>query len=203
LCRRFDAALQAKDGETPIHDGLQPTFRPELWAGPNATDIVFAYETWNGMDGDVNLRRFAQTSGPHAFGTPKTNSQGCMPQIGWSGTPSATSPSAFTISASNVLNQKAGLLFYGYATRFAPFQGATMYVFGPRRTAIQFSNGPVSGSSCTGTFAYDFNARIQGGVDPELVPGRTITAQYYYRDPMDPAGFSTGLTDALRFTICP
>jgi hypothetical protein len=201
LCRRFDATLQPKDDETPIQGGAQATFRPEIVVA--GSDVVFAYEVWNGSDTDVWLRRFAETAGPHAFGTPKTNSQGCAPHVGWSGAPSQSSPFPFSITASSVLNQKSGMLFYGQGSAFTPFQGATLYVSGPHRTAIQFSGGAASGSSCTGSFAYDFNARIQSGVDPLLVPGRTISAQYYYRDPMDPAGFATGLTDALRFTICP
>jgi hypothetical protein len=199
LCRRFDASLSPKDGESAIHDGLQPSYRPEI--ADAGSDIVFAYDVWNGTDDDVYLRRFAETSGPHVFGTPKTSAHGCVPHIAWSGTPSETGAGAFTISATSVVNQKAGLLFYGYATRFTPFQGGTLYVQGPRRTAIQFSGGGTGGPSCTGSFAYDFNARIQSHVDPELLAGRTITAQYYYRDPMDP--YATGLTDAIRFTICP
>jgi hypothetical protein len=52
-------------------------------------------------------------------------------------------------------------------------------------------------------FTLDFNARIQGGADPGLVAGATISARWYYRDPHDPAGYGTGLTDSLRFAICP
>ncbi len=202
VCRRFDASLQPKDGESAIHEGLQPSYRPEIALDAAAHDVVFAYDVDNGMDTDVYLRRFEETSGPQTFGVAKTNSHGCAPHVAWSGTPSETSGAAFTISAANVLDQKAGMLFYGYATRFTPFQGGTMYVVAPHRTAIQFSGGAPS-ARCTGTFAYDFNARIQSHVDPLLVAGRTITAQYYYRDPPDPAGFGSGLTDAVRFTICP
>jgi hypothetical protein len=200
MCRRFDAALQPKDGESAIHDGPQPSYRPEI--ALDAQEVVFAYDVDNGMDTDVYVRRFEESSGPQTFGTPKTNSHGCAPHIAWSGTPSETSGAPFTISASNILDQKAGMLFYGYATRFAPFQGGTIYVTAPHRTAIQLSGGSPS-PRCTGAFAYDFNARIRSGIDPLLVAGRTITAQYYYRDPPDPAGFGSGLTDAVRFAICP
>jgi hypothetical protein len=200
MCRRFDASLQAKDGESLIHEGLGASSRPEI--AVDGQDVVFAYDVDNGMDTDVYLRRFQESSGPQTFGAPKTNSHGCAPHVAWSGTPSATSGAPFTISATSVLDQKAGMLFYGYSTRFAPFQGGTMYVAAPHRTAIQFSGGSPS-PRCTGTFAYDFNARIRSGVDPMLVAGRTITAQYYYRDPQDPAGFGSGLTDAVRFAICP
>jgi hypothetical protein len=48
---------------------------------------------------------------------------------------------------------------------------------------------------------FDFNARIQSGIDPLLVAGQFCAAQYYFRDPGDP--FTTGLTDGVSFTICP
>jgi hypothetical protein len=69
--------------------------------------------------------------------------------------------------------------------------------------ANQNSGGQNAGTDCTGTLSTDFNARIQGGSDPGLVPGAMISARWYYRDPQDPAGYATGLTDALRFAICP
>ena len=40
-------------------------------------------------------------------------------------------------------------------------------------------------------------------MDAGLVPGATIGARWYYRDSHDPAGFGMGLSDALRFAICP
>jgi hypothetical protein len=49
----------------------------------------------------------------------------------------------------------------------------------------------------------DFNAWIQSGADPLLLAGKTVNGQYWFRDPQDPAGFGTGLTDALEFTIQP
>jgi len=50
---------------------------------------------------------------------------------------------------------------------------------------------------------YDFHARVQSGVDPALVPGRLVYAQYWYRDPHDPAGFGLGLSNAICFPIVP
>ena len=72
-----------------------------------------------------------------------------------------------------------------------------------KRTPIQNSGGNVGPDDCSGAFGYDFNGRIQSGVDPSLVAGAVVFAQYWYRDPLDPAGFGTGLTDALQFTIEP
>lgn len=200
--RRFDSLLQPKGVEQLIDPGVSESYRPEVITSASGTDTVFAYEVWNGTDVDVYLRRFSETPGPQTFCTGKVNSQGCMAQIGWVGNPSASIPTPFIVNATNVLSSSPGMLFYGYASDFAPFQGGTLCVMGPQRTPIQFGSG--SGfSGCTGSFAFDFNARIQSGFDPQLTAGKTISAQYYYRDALDPAGFGSGLSNAIRFTICP
>lgn len=134
--------------------------------------------------------------------TAKTNSQGCVPAIASSGTASYTSASAFNVSASNILNQKSGLLFYGSAASSAPFQGGIKCVAAPTsRTVIQGSGGSPSGNDCTGTFTLDFNALIQSFTDASLVPGAEVFAQYWSRDPASAS--TTNLTNGARFTICP
>ena len=65
----------------------------------------------------------------------------------------------------------------------------------------QSSGGSSTGNDCTGTFLFDMNARIQSGIDPELVPGAEVYAQFWSGDPAR-AG-TTNLTDAVCFTICP
>ena len=102
-----------------------------------------------------------------------------------------------------MFNLSPGLLFYGYASSFTPFEGGTLCLVGPRRTAVQIAGGPTTGHDCSGTFHYDFNARIQSGIDPNLTVGRTVSAQYYSRDQQDPTGYGSSLTNAVRFTICP
>ena len=47
----------------------------------------------------------------------------------------------------------------------------------------------------------DMNARIQLGIDIALVPGVDVYGQFWMRDPTAP--FTTGLTDAIQFPICP
>ena len=134
--------------------------------------------------------------------TAKTNSLGCVPAIAASGAPSYSSGAPFVVSASNVVNNKNGLVFYGHAPTAAPFQGGLKCVAPPTlRSPVQISNGSPSGDDCTGTFAYDFSPLIQSHADPSLVPGREVFAQYWSRDPQ--ASFNTNLTDAVRFTIGP
>ena len=48
----------------------------------------------------------------------------------------------------------------------------------------------------------DFKAYALSGADPGLVPGVSVYAQYWYRDPANAHG-GVGLTDAAAFTLCP
>jgi len=139
---------------------------------------------------------------PADFCTPKLNSEGCLPAIGFVGTPSASSATPCLITATQVLNNKTGFLIYGYTPASTPFQGGTLCFSGTlKRTPAQNSGGNAPPNDCSGSYSFDFNARIASGIDPNLVVGRNIVAQYYSRDPA--ASFGVGLTNALAFTICP
>lgn len=177
--------------------------RPALASDATTGEIVLAYDVWNGADHDVHARRFLESSGPQIYCSAKTNSQGCVPTISSTGLPSISSGLPFTIGADLVLNQKVGLLVYGTGSAFTPFQGGTLCVSGLRRTGLQNSGGTVGPPDCTGTLAFDFNAHASSSADPALSVGTTISAQWYYRDVQDPSGFGSGLTDAVRFTLCP
>ena len=51
--------------------------------------------------------------------------------------------------------------------------------------------------------SYDSDARIQGGLYPNLAPGAVVYAQFWCRDPLGPAGYGTGLSNNLRLGIAP
>jgi hypothetical protein len=139
---------------------------------------------------------------PASYCTGKINSLGCTPAMASSGSPSASSLAPFLINASNFLNQKSGLLFYSHSPSSAAFQGGVLCVSPPTlRTPQQSSGGSASGSDCTGSYSFDFNARIASGVDASLVAGAEIYAQYWSRDPQSPS--TTSLSNALRFLISP
>ena len=141
-------------------------------------------------------------SEPASYCTAKVNSQGCTPEIGATGFASATLPAPFVIEAVFVLNNKSGVLIYGYAPDAAPFQGGTLCISPPlQRVAVPGSGGNPPPSDCSGTYAFDFNARIQSGVDAGLAPGEQVYAQYVSRDPLSRT--MAGLTDGLVFAICP
>ncbi len=130
--------------------------------------------------------------------TAKTNSLGCAPSISAVGSPSKSAGN-MTIGCTNVLNQKNGLLFFGFAPQSAPFQGGTMCVASPTiRTASQNSGGSASGNNCSGSYSFTFTTAQMNllGLDP----GETVYCQYWMRDPQSPS--TTGLSNAARFTIC-
>jgi hypothetical protein len=139
---------------------------------------------------------------PWTYCTGKVNSLGCTPAMGFSGGASASSGQPFLITASNVLNQKSGLLFHAHAPSSTPFQGGVKCVANPiARTPSMSSGGSASGADCTGSFSFDFNARIASGMDPTLVAGAEVYAQYWSRDPASAS--QTSLSNALTFLIHP
>jgi hypothetical protein len=109
------------------------------------------------------------------------------------------------VQATGVLNRKSGFLIYGTTGRQAArFFGGTLCVETPlHRTPAQSSGGSAGGNDCTGVYSFDFNARIASGIDPLLVSGTTVDAQYYSRDPGFSVPNNIALTDALEFTILP
>lgn len=139
---------------------------------------------------------------PSTYCTAKLNSQFCVPSIAITAAPSASNAGTCLVTASNILNNRNGLMFYGYGTNAAPFQGGFLCVQTPtRRTQIQNSGGSSSGTSCTGTFSFDFNAFIASGADPLLqVVGQPFACQYWSRDSADP--FGSSFTDAVQGQIC-
>jgi len=108
------------------------------------------------------------------------------------------------ITASNVLNQRLGVLFYGYDSAFTPFQASLICIAPPlKRTGLQIGVAPRAAPIAPGTLSTDFNARIPGRRRPRTRLGRDDSARWFSRDLHDPAGFSTSLTNAIRFVICP
>jgi hypothetical protein len=134
--------------------------------------------------------------------TAKTNSLGCVPSIAGNGSASVSSTAASLITCSNQINQKIGLLLYSHHPASLAFQGGTLCVQSPlSRTAQQSSGGSASGSDCTGAFGFDFNARIDSGVDATLVAGAQIFCQYWSRDPGSAS--TTSLSNGLNFLVNP
>ena len=121
--------------------------------------------------------------------------------MGASGTPSASAGSGFVLEATNVLSGKGSLLIYStHGPGGAPFQGGFLCATQPvKRTPLQTAT--IGTPPCGGVNDMDFNARIASGIDPALVVGQPVWAQYWSRDVGAPSG--TGLTDGYTFVICP
>ena len=153
-----------------------------------------------------------QLSGVESVGstycTAKVTSNGCTPAIGWSGTPSASSGSGFTVTATNMINNKSCILFYGVNGRAAnPFQGGTLCVKAPvRRTPGTMTGGNPPPNDCSGSPSLDMNLFAVGGLGGNplpalLIPGTVVDCQWWGRDPGFPAPSNTQLSDALEYTI--
>jgi len=157
------------------------------------------FQQWDvGMD---NVTMTANDLGGLNYCAGKPNSQGCVPVSTGSGLASVTFPAPFVVGASNTLNNKPGMLFFGLAPTALPFQGGTLCVMPPlQRMDSQPSGGNPPPDDCSGSYATDFNAIIQGGGAPGLVAGADVFCQHWMRDPaVDATGVA--LSDGLRFQI--
>jgi hypothetical protein len=142
---------------------------------------------------------FANAASVVIYCTGKTNSLGCVPAIGTNGAQPDKSAGTFTVTCTNVLNQKSGLLFWGYGPSSSPFEGGTKCVVSPvRRTSSQNSGGLPSGNSCTGSYAFTWTTLYMNTVG--VIPGDTIYCQWWMRDPASAS--TTGLSNGVRFTVC-
>jgi hypothetical protein len=139
---------------------------------------------------------------PDNYCTAKLNSLGCTPAINGNGSASKTSLTPFLITCSNVLNQRTGFLIYSHRPDLTPFQGGFQCVQNPfARTPGQAAGGTVGGNDCTGTYSFDYNAWIRSGIDPSLLVGAEVFAQYRSRDPQ--SSDSSSLSNAIRFVVNP
>lgn len=142
---------------------------------------------------------FATTSLIATYCTAKTNSLGCVPAVSTLNLPSKSAGN-FAVRATNVLNQKNGLLFWGFGPLSSPFQGGTLCVASPTvRTPIVSSNGALPpANNCSGLYSFTFTTAYMNSLG--LDAGDTIYCQWWSRDPA--SSFAIGLTNAVRVTFC-
>jgi hypothetical protein len=174
--------------------------------GDGVGDIVVGEPDWSGsgMFGRSFVLYGQEWADPASYCTAKLNTLGCLPAIGWTGSPPRiSSGTPFVIESQQLLNQKTGLLFYGVNGRAASvFKGGFLCVRQPlKRGPVVNTGGSLVGSDCTGTIAFDWSAWMASGVDPALVVGVWVNAQAWARDPLD--SFGVSLTDGIEFRISP
>lgn len=152
----------------------------------------------------VDVGAFAFVAGwpaePGTWCQGKTNSLGCVPAIGFSGTPTATGPDNFFVTASNFQGATPGLLVWGRGPNSIPFQGGTLCVKGPFvRAGVQTSTG--SPSACDGTYSFPMSQSYRASLG--IAAFDTIYAQWIARDPANPDGTGWSLSNAIEFTVLP
>jgi len=167
--------------------------------GDGYADIVFGANDAPFGAGEAYVH-LGHVAAPTIYCTAKVNSLGCTPQVATQGVPSLSIADSFYVTASQVLNNKSGILFWGTASNSAPFKGGTMCVQTPvKRTPIQSSNGNASGTDCSGTYSFHFSHAYMASKG--LNAGTSVYAEYWSRDVA--SSFGVGLTDAAAFDVVP
>lgn len=138
---------------------------------------------------------------PVSYGTSQPSSAGCLAAMSATGLASLGSTAPFQLRATQVIPDRDGLLLYGFAPKDSPLGGGTLWVSSPIQRSSLIDSGGSPATPCSGTFSYDFGARLRSGLDPALTPGRHVFAQYWYRDPQSPS--LTNLTNAVEFAVLP
>ncbi|MCK6445682.1 MAG: hypothetical protein L6Q99_04760 [Planctomycetes bacterium] len=174
-------------------------FDDELGSGP-ALFAVGSFGTWNGTPSMCVARIAPQAPcAPVVYCTSKVNSLGCTPSMYSTGSTSLAANN-FRLHASNVLNNKFGLLFWSTKPNGAPFQGGHLCCKPPIvRTTVQSTTGNPPPSDCSGSLHFHWNQAYVNQLG--LALGDWYYTQYWSRDPNSPS--TTSLSDAIRFLLTP
>ena len=136
---------------------------------------------------------------PTIYCTAKLNSLGCTPAIGYGGPTSQPLSGAndYDVDVVQLINNKNGIVFYGYAPHNFPFQGGWLCVTPPiLRTPVQQTGGNPPPNDCSGQLVL----RVNDPAGVNHAPASVVYFQGWSRDPADPTGFGTSLSDAIRLT---
>ncbi len=137
---------------------------------------------------------------PITYCTAKVNSLGCLPAIGHVGTPTISGPDDFHVTASNVVSNGTGMLFWGHGPNNVPFKGGILCVAPPHiRTIMQDSGGNPPPPDCSGSYSFHFSQAYMAS--KSIAAGMQLYAQYWSRDPGFASPNNVGLTEALELTI--
>jgi len=152
---------------------------------------------------------FNTPSGPLAYCTAGTSTNGCVPAISANAQPSVSQATSPIITIANVEGQKFGIVFYGIDNSGfvpTPWSGSStsfLCVKGPtQRTGSTGSNGTIL--LCDGSLSLNWNAFQAANplaVGNPWTAGDKVYVQGWYRDP--PAPKTTNLSDALELTYVP
>ena len=156
------------------------------------------WETQAAQIGGVrDLTIVVEAGAPDIYCAGKATSEGCTPEIFWSGTASLTGPDDFHLRAKKAVAGEQGLVFFGLSAQNVPFMNGTLCVgnfVGRGRTVTATGSG-----ACDGRFQWNFRQTKMNAMG--LNPGDVVHAQWYFRDTAQPDGTMAGLSDAMSFTI--
>jgi hypothetical protein len=149
------------------------------------------------------------TSAPEFYCTAGISAAGCQARIGASGIASATAPRGFRLTATGLDPDKSGIFFYGTSGRQANSWGngtSFQCVVPPVHRGGLMASGGGAGGPCSANFDLDLNARwcpscVRPTHNPG--PGAVVSAQLWYRDPLNTSNQTTSFSDAVEFTVCP
>ena len=137
--------------------------------------------------------------------TAGTSASGCQATMSATGTPSATAPTGFTVSANNVEGAKDGLFFFGTNGRQANSWGSgtsfQCVVPPTNRTSLLTGSGTVG--LCDGLTSRDMNATWTAIPAKNPGAGAVVQLQFWYRDPLNTSNQTTSLSDAVEFIVQP
>lgn len=135
------------------------------------------------------------------------STNGCVPTLSTTGTPSAAATNGFVITCSNLEGQKQSLAFYGVsgpkATIWAPGSTSYLCVKSPVKRIDGQNTGGTAGL-CDGTYSTDWLDYIANHPVALGVPfsaGDVVNLQVWYRDPSAPQ--FTNLSGGLQWTMAP
>jgi len=157
------------------------TFRTTLATASGPSDVSITQGVFHAV-----LPAAYSFDAPRVIGycTAKLTGQGTLPVIGFSGSPSV-STGDFAITLSNALPNKTAQYFYGGSASNFPLFGGFLCVGG------SVTRGPLT-STNPGSFA-----STPFAVLPAFV-GSKRYFQWWFRDPLDPAGSGRGLSAGLE-----
>jgi len=188
--------------------GIYRFFMPDTAAGAGL-EVVYElrFTDWPGNTLVTNNLLVSKLDcSVSSYCTAGTSASGCQATLSAVGTPSVSSPSGFTVSATNVEGSKDGLYFYGVNGQQANSwgSGTSFQCVVPPVQRAQLLVGTGTTGMCDGTYSQDFNA-FWSTAKPSKVPavGVEVSLQAWYRDPMNTSNQTTSLSDALKFRMCP